>query len=338
MENTTRSLPARGAGSSAAQTAVKLFLSGALLYYLIRKAQFAVICRTIASADSSYYLLAIALYIAAQPVRMLRWKLLLREKQVSISAARLLVLCFIGTFFSGFLPTIVGGDVVRGYYAFRESNARDVSFASILVERLCGLLIIIITGCGASLYFFIVQGPSPLITASVGGSLLVLLAVCCMFYQPLFTALSRPLTLVRRWDIAGKVNEIYRATLSYKGHWSALGWCAVLSFIYELVIICIHFFMAKALGWQVPGNVFFLAVPVVTVVSMFPLSFGGLGVREGATIIFFSQYGVSAANAISLSLLSYSISLVAGAMGGLLYPFYSKGSNPSRDRGSKVEE
>ena len=80
--------------------------------------------------------------------------------------------------------------------------------------------------------------------------------------------------------------------------------------------------MSVALSWNIPGALFFLAVPVVTVVSMFPLSFGGLGVREGAMVIFFSQYGISAASAISLSLLSYSISLVAGAIGGILYPFY----------------
>jgi len=316
--------------SPAVQTVMKLALSGALLFYLIQKAQFAVICRTILSADVRYYLLAIAIYIAAQPIRMMRWRLLLQEKQVSISRTRLLTLCFIGTFFSGFLPTIVGGDVVRGYYAFKESNAHDVCFASILVERLCGLVIILITGCSASLYFLITQGPSPLIAASLGGSLLVLLVMCSVFYQPLFNVLSRPLHLVKRWDIAGKMYEIYQATLSYKGHVKALSWCAVISFIYELVIIYITYLMAVALGWNVPGALFFLAVPVVTVVSMFPLSFGGLGVREGAMVIFFSQYGVSAANAISLSLLSYSISLVAGAMGGVLYPFYKKKDNRSK--------
>jgi uncharacterized membrane protein YbhN (UPF0104 family) len=148
-----------------------------------------------------------------------------------------------------------------------------------------------------------------------------------MCYQPLFKALSRPLSLVQRWDIAGKIDAIYQATLSYKGHVKALAWCVVRSFIYELVIIYIHFLLAVALGWNIPGALFFLAVPVVTVVSMFPLSFGGLGVREGAMVIFFSQYGISAASAISLSLLSYSISLVAGAIGGMLYPFYKKGSS-----------
>jgi len=235
---------------------------------------------------------------------------------------RLLMLCFIGTFFSGFMPTIVGGDVVRGYYAFRESNAHDVSFASILVERLCGLAIIIITGCGASFYFIIIQGLSPVTAASLGGSLLLLIMLCVIFYPPLFEALLRPLRMVQRWDIAGKINEVYQATLSYKGHVAAVAWCILLSFVYELIIIYIHFVMAAGLGWNVPGALFFLAVPVVTIVSMFPLSFGGLGVREGAMVIFFSSYGISAASAISLSLLSYSISLVAGALGGMLYPFY----------------
>ncbi|MCX5898953.1 MAG: lysylphosphatidylglycerol synthase transmembrane domain-containing protein [Proteobacteria bacterium] len=180
--------------SPIAQTLLKVLLSGSLLYYLIQKAQIAAIYRTILAVDLWYYLLAIGVYIIAQPIRSMRWWLLLKEKQVSISRTRLLILCFIGTFFSGFLPTIVGGDVVRGYYVFKESNAQDVSFASILVERLCGLVIILITGFAASLYFLILQGPSLMITTCLGGCLLVLVLMCSMCYQPLFKALSRPLS------------------------------------------------------------------------------------------------------------------------------------------------
>jgi glycosyltransferase 2 family protein len=308
--------------SPAVQTLLKIVLSGTLLYYLIQKAHLAVIYQTICAADIRYYLLAIGVYITAQPVRTLRWWLLLKEKKISVARIRLLILCFIGTFFSGFLPTIVGGDVVRGYYVFKESNAHDVAFASILVERLCGLIIVVITGCAAGLYFLITQGPSPLITICLAGCSAGLVLAGGIFYQPFFRVLSRPLFLVRRWNIAGKIAEIYHATLSYKGHTKALAWCAVLSLLYELVIIFIHYLMAHALGWSIPGTLFFLAVPVITVVSMFPLSIGGLGVREGAMVVFFSNYGVSAADAISLSLLSYSVTLIAGAMGGMLYPFY----------------
>jgi len=316
------------------RTLLKILLSGALLFYLLRKAQLHAIYQIIHAADIRYYLLAIGIYIAAQPIRTMRWWLLLKEKQISVAPARLLALCFIGTFFSGFLPTIVGGDVIRGYYVFKESNAHDVSFASILVERLCGLLIVILTGGAAGLYFLITQGPSPLVTICLCGSCLGFVLVCAIFYPPFFRVPSRPLSLLRSWNIAEKIAEIYQAVLSYTDHAATLSWCGVLSLAYELVIILIHYLMAQALGWSIPGTLFFLAVPVITIVSMFPLSIGGLGVREGAMVIFFSQYGVSAANAISLSLLSYSVSLIAGALGGMLYPFYSKGPRGQGAEGS----
>ena len=212
-----------------AQTLLKILLSGTLLYFLIQKAQFAAIYRIILDVDPRIIRLNRG-YIIAEPIRSMRWWRSLKEKQVSISRTRLLILCFIGTFFSGFLPTIVGGDVVRGYYVFRESNAHDVSFASILVERLCGLVIILITGFAASLYFLIRQGPSPLITSCLGGCLLGLAIMCSIFYRPFFSFLSRPRPLVQRWNLAGKINEIYQAALSYKGHPGALAWCVVLSF------------------------------------------------------------------------------------------------------------
>ena len=305
------------------KTLVKILLSGSLLSYILYKAQIETISQIIAGAHLKYYILSVALYIAAQPVRTLRWGMLLQKKEVTVSQSKLLFLCFIGTFFSSFLPTIVGGDMVRGYYVFRETNSHEVSFASIIVERLCGLVVVVVIGFGASIYFLSIQGLTPLIIASFSGCFATFLVLLLVFNQTLVTRLVQPLKPMQRWGMIHRMREIYQATLSYRSHLKTIIWCLVLSFLYELVIIYIHYLLSLALAWSIPFNVFILAVPVITIVSMFPFSFGGLGVREAATVVFFSQYAISTANAVSISLMSYSIALVAGAIGGILYPFYS---------------
>ena len=156
-------------------TLFKIILSAGLLAYILYSAQLSAIGQIISSAHLKYYLAAIALYVAAQPIRTLRWGILLQKKDAVVSQSRLLFICFIGTFFSSFLPTIVGGDMVRGYYVFRETESHEVSFSSIIVERLCGLLVVVVTGLVASIYFLIMQGLTPLIFASFTGCFVVLL-------------------------------------------------------------------------------------------------------------------------------------------------------------------
>ena len=304
-------------------TLFKILLSAGLFSYILYKAQIGAIGQIISGANLKYYIFSIALYVAAQPIRTLRWGILLKKKDVAVSQSKLLFLCFIGTFFSSFLPTIVGGDMVRGYYIFRETNSHEVSFASIIVERLCGLLVVVVTGFAASIYFLIMQGLTPIITISFASCFITFLLLLLVFNQTLVVRILRPLKFMQRWGIIQRLKEIYQATLSYRSHLRALFWCLALSVLYELIIIYIHYLLSLALAWSIPFNVFVLAVPVITIVSMFPFSFGGLGVREGATVVFFSQYAISAANAVSMSLMSYSIALAAGAIGGIIYVFYA---------------
>jgi hypothetical protein len=317
-------MAAQNTVSRIAQTVLKVALSGALLYYLVRKASLHNIVSTLSTAHIPYYFAAIILYIISQPLRTLRWGLLLRAKQVELSQIKLLALYFIGMFFSNFLPTIMGGDVVRGYYIYKESHSHEVAFGSVVVERLCGLVVIVTVGFISSLFFYIKGGPAPIVMVSFAGCCAMLFIMAGFLYQPLVALLIRPLKVFTRWRVQERVNEIYLAILSYKNHSDALLLCVALSLLFELVIILIYYVLSVALSWGIPFYFFLYTVPVITIVSMIPISFGGLGVREGATVLLFSLYGISAASAIALSLLSYSISLITGGIGGIVYPFYTK--------------
>lgn len=298
---------------------VKIIFSISLFSYILFKAQITAIGQVIGGANLKYYIVAVVLYIAAQPLRAMRWHMLLQNKGVVVSPVTLLFLCFVGSFFSSILPTIVGGDLIRGYYVFRETNAHDVSFASIIVDRLCGLLVVILFGLAATGYFLAVSGWSSLTTASVvvcGITVLFVLLACNYSFMARF---ARLFVTLRHWGISQRLKEIYQATLQYRSDWPLLARCLLLSVMYEFIIIYIHYLLAQSLGWRIPFTVFILAVPLITIVSILPVSVGGLGVREGATAIVFAPYAISVANAVSISLLSYSIALVAGAVGGMAY-------------------
>jgi uncharacterized membrane protein YbhN (UPF0104 family) len=65
---------------------------------------------------------------------------------------------------------------------------------------------------------------------------------------------------------------------------------------------------------------YFLFVPITSIVTLLPVSFAGLGVREGAYVFLFTQAGMPQETALSLSLLVYVVSIFApGLIGGVIY-------------------
>ncbi|MCK4822914.1 flippase-like domain-containing protein, partial [bacterium] len=64
---------------------------------------------------------------------------------------------------------------------------------------------------------------------------------------------------------------------------------------------------------------FFLFVPIISVLTMLPISLNGIGIREGAFVFFFTKVGISSAQALSMSILTYTIVLLASLIGGLIY-------------------
>ena len=58
--------------------------------------------------------------------------------------------------------------------------------------------------------------------------------------------------------------------------------------------------------------------PVIAILSTLPISIGGVGVREGASLYLLGKYGVSSADAVAASLLCLAIYWGMGLLGGIL--------------------
>ncbi len=90
--------------------ALKLAISAVSLYLVFSKADVAQTARILKGIGPGYFISAACLYIVSQSVSTLRWKLLLPE---TFLYGRLFSLYMIGSFFSSFLPGVIGGDVVK---------------------------------------------------------------------------------------------------------------------------------------------------------------------------------------------------------------------------------
>jgi predicted signal transduction protein with EAL and GGDEF domain len=81
------------------------------------------------------------------------------------------------------------------------------------------------------------------------------------------------------------------------------------------------FLVGRAVGIELGIGYYFIYIPLITALAVLPISVLGIGIREGAFVFFFAQAGVPQAQALSLSLLLFSQSLLMALIGGVWYTF-----------------
>ena len=127
---------------------VKLAVSSVLLGILFWRVDRAAFLRSLQTLPLSLLLGCAALYVLGYVISIIRWQRLLRAEGIHLGLWRVGLVYFEGAFFNLFLPTVIGGDIVRGYLIYKMTRGHDASIASILVDRLSGfaaLMLIAVT-------------------------------------------------------------------------------------------------------------------------------------------------------------------------------------------------
>jgi len=105
----------------------------------------------------------------------------------------------------------------------------------------------------------------------------------------------------------------------------------VLSFLLSLLMqgIRILVFYTVAVGFNVyvPALYYFMFIPLIMALIMLPISFNGIGIREGSFVVFFALVGVSSADAFVVSFTVSLLTTLTTAMGGFVY-LLDKGISP----------
>lgn len=298
--------------------AAKVLVSGALLAWLLSRTDLGALAQMFRRMDGRLALAAIGAYVGAQLVSTARWKILLAAEGISVPGRTLYGVLLEGMFFNLFLPSMVGGDVVRGYRIYALARGRQASLASIAVERLSGFaaLMLIALGALASGHEALADGKVKAIVAGTAAAFFVIVGT-------LFAVPGRAEgggAGAGRWGrLLAVLGRFHEALLAYRGHTGALALALLLSFALQTLGIVTLFLLAWAMGLPVSFGSFFLIVPVATVVAMLPISISGLGVREGAMVYLLARLGIASAGAIGLSLGWFGIFLLTSAPGGIIF-------------------
>jgi uncharacterized protein (TIRG00374 family) len=306
---------------------LQLALSLALLFWLANRVGFDVVVSTLASVSWTWYLPAFVLFLGNVLLRAYRWHILVTALRQDISYGRLLYLYFLGFFFNNFIPSGFGGDVVKVLALQRGQAQGAEALSSVVMDRLTGLI-------GSASIALIVLGWNTMQSWFGGGatelalpSLLLLITalvsvgipagfVLIRWVDPL-QLLSTHLPFTRRITANPGLQKFVRTIRFYPPR--ALLRALSVSLPFTVGLVVIQYGIARALAVDVPFHLFFLFVPIIAIINTLPISFNGLGMREGVYQFLFVPAGVSSASAIAMSLAFYFLRVCAGLIGGLLY-------------------
>jgi uncharacterized protein (TIRG00374 family) len=298
---------------------LKLAISLGLLGYLLARSDLQTISVLVRSLRLPLFIVSLFLYILAQLLSSLRWQCLLQAEKIHLPFWKLILLYFEGMFFNLMLPTLIGGDIVRGYHVFRLTRRHEASLASILVERLSGYVAMIMIACVAAIlaYPFLRDPAVVWLTAASAAALIgVIAGLLSDQLQAVFFKLLRSAGLARFHET---LHGLYEAIQRYWGHRRALLMAVGLSLILQSIGIFIFYLISRSLNFLVPLQYFFLFVPLIHVLSMIPISVAGIGVREASSVYFFAKVGLDSASAMSLSLLYFAVTALTSGLGGIVF-------------------
>jgi glycosyltransferase 2 family protein len=245
----------------------------------------------------------------------MRWQKVLDALEIRTKLPHLVSHCLAGQFVSNVLPTTIGGDVLRVSRLSKETGETPGTFASVVLERLTGWLVLpVITIVG----FTVNPGLRHLDTATrvafgvAFGTLALLIAV-------LGAAASKRIggRFASRDGWRRFAGAIHLGLSRLRQHPSAAAEVLLVGFAYQLALVLAAVAAAKALGLpNAAGLTALLAFfPAVLIVQVLPISMSGLGVREGAFVLFLGPLGVAQQDAIALGLLLYLLNLGVSLLG-----------------------
>jgi hypothetical protein len=251
-----------------------------------------------------------------------RWRMLMRPIMPTPSVWNLLGIYSIGLFFNLAFPTVVGGDVVKMYYAGKPSRRFAQSFASTFLDRDTGMLAMMIIAVVASLVHPVRLEGIPVMLILWAAFVAFIAANIGIFAPGLHRLLVAGIRRVGLGRLAGKIDTLSGVFQTIGKYPGVLALSLGISLVNQLLVIAVTWLVAVGLGIHVPFPYFLVFVPTITLISMIPVSLNGMGLREYAFVALFSAIGVDRESAVALGLISSAIIVLSAIPGGVVYIFF----------------
>ena len=298
---------------------IQIVISVALIILLLRLINISDMFSLLKRANLYYFILLLALVTVDRIFMAYKWHLLLKVKDKSISLFSAIKTYYIGTLAGFFLPTTVGGDMVRVLKLRGEKKSGTDVLSSVIMERMLGFIASAILAPIAALFLISFLELDVWRFLWIAGAFLLFFIVLIVISFSGF--------IVRKIDRSkklsgniffGKFKKLYLSYAEYKNHKGLLAVFLILSILEQIMPVIGNYLACRALNLSVPFVYFLLIIPLIQLVSRIPISFEGIGVNEGLLVYFFTLLGLSTTGAFTIGLLGH-IALIIAALPALYF-------------------
>ena len=281
--------------------ALKLFLTFTLLYVVFMYVDLTDVWQRIRAIDAIWFVASYLCIVLGYVLCGLRWAWIAQGLRLQISRRRKVRLYFLGMFTSLFLPSTIGGDVLRGVLLAKGEGRKGLGFsaaASVILDRINGMyaLVLLLTICMLGFSW----------PAAWWWSWLLLVMgmwVGMFFYPWIHGRLPKALSVVK---------DLPLQEPCFKRMW----WRSLpVSFLFQAMVVQAHVFLAIAVGLDMSWAALSIMVGLVALVATLPISLNGFGVREAGYVGFAVYFGGNSEAATAMAAL-WVIVLALAALPG----------------------
>ncbi len=301
---------------------LKIVVSAGLLYFLLSQVDLARLAQQARSASPTWLAGALGLYLLMIFISAWRWKLLLHAQHVEVPFSLLTNSFLVATFFNNFLPSNIGGDVIRIGDTARHARSKTLATTVVLVDRGVGVIgLVFVAALGATLAARAngVIGPigPGLLWAALALGLAVALPLLLLPHA--VRRMLHPLRAIHQEWVGERIEKLVAALGKFRDAPQALLACFGGAILVQAVLVGFYAAVAHAIGVNVSVAHLATLIPLSFVVQMMPLSVNGLGVREWVFGAYFTQIGLPLESALALSFIGAVLIMLFSTSGAVVY-------------------
>jgi uncharacterized protein (TIRG00374 family) len=229
---------------------------------------------------------------------------------VRITTAAAARLFLVSSFVGSFLPAGVGADAARAYGLSRESVSGSEALASVAIDRLLGVMSIIVMAMVGVVVWKPARDPRLIVT------IFALMIVCRLILSADWWLRLLVPSRLHDHPVIKRLIRLGEALSRYRGRRSVIARVMIWSLLVQVLRITQAYYLGVGLGMAVPYTYFLLFMPVGLFMLLLPISISGFGVPQGVIVWLLRPVGVPDAQSFALSTLIVLTGL-AGNLPGL---------------------
>ena len=300
----------------------KVVISVALLWLLVSRSDVPRLWAYARAASLPWLGAALGFYFLMVLASAWRWGLLLDAQGVHLRPRALTESFLVATFFNNFLPSNIGGDVVRIADTARPARSRTLAASVVLVDRGIGLLgLVLLAAMAATIatYSGAARGPVPSSALWAGFAAAMAISLPAVMAPQVVERLLRPLRVLHPEWVGSRLQQLTNVFMRFRAAPGALAGCFVGALVVQALLVA--FYAAVAHSIRVPVSPWHMAVvvPISFLVQMLPISVNGFGVREATFSFYFTRLGLPIEAALVVSLVGAGLVMVFSLSGAAVY-------------------